>query len=129
MFRKRITEKPVLKWLILICMIVIFPVSNCVADEDQRSDESDVYIHEISPPAPEADFSKIDISRAAEDYYDITGTLYIIEKDGMIVVGAKELRLSDGVSIFGIKHGSRVGVKLNNAGEVLVCDEIEDAPH
>lgn len=64
----------------------------------------------------------------ATDYYDVVGTLNLIESDRMII-GDKELKIAPGVKISRSSQWNLVGAKLDKAGAVVVVETISDEPN
>jgi hypothetical protein len=64
----------------------------------------------------------------AGDYFDVIGTLNLLESD-RVIIGDSELPLAPGAKIRGVRQYNTVGAKLNKTGEAVVVDLIFDEPN
>lgn len=94
-------------------------VSGCLAADNGMSIRRITPIIELNAPAADI---------RAEDYFDVVGTLNLIESDRLII-GDRALSLSSTVKASGIKKWDHVGAKLNSAGEVVALVKLTDESH
>ncbi len=64
----------------------------------------------------------------AEDYFDVVGTLDLVEND-RVIIGNRELTIAPGVNTSQAQKWNLVGVQLNQAGEVVVFETVSDEPN
>jgi len=57
----------------------------------------------------------------AEKYYDFIGTVDDVQEEG-IVVGDSYMKFAPKAEVSGARTGAQVGIVLNDAGEVLLCE-------
>ena len=62
------------------------------------------------------------------DYFDVVGTLNLIEGDRMII-GDRELKIASGAKISRSSQWNLVGAKLDKSGAVVVVETISDEPN
>ena len=62
-----------------------------------------------------------DFRRDAEKYYDFIGTVDDVQNEGL-VVGDSYMKFSPKAKVSGARPGTPVGIVLNDAGEVLLCE-------
>jgi hypothetical protein len=55
------------------------------------------------------------------DQYDIIGTIDDVHEEG-IVVGDSYFKPASGAKINGARKGAQVGLVINNAGEIVICE-------
>jgi hypothetical protein len=104
--------------MILILAIGLWPGFGCLAAEKKSK------IRSITP----AESAASPVNVRAEDYFDIVGTLNLIES-GRVVIGNTELRLAGRASTSGVSQYDQVGAQLNKKGEVTAIELISDLPH
>lgn len=105
--------------------------SGCLAAEFgnriKNKGSANANIMQINPPTPEGlEASIADVD--PEDYFDVVGSLNGTDGSS-VVIGDKQHTLASNVSASGIPQWSRVGIKLNNSGEVVEIEELTDEPH
>ncbi|BBO67494.1 hypothetical protein DSCA_14240 [Desulfosarcina alkanivorans] len=113
------TLKTVTFCLIGVVVAGTWMVSGCLAADKGVSIRSITPILELN--SPEANIR-------AQDYFDVVGTLNLVESD-RIIIGDRVLSLSSGVKASGIQKWDHVGAKLNPAGEVVSLVKLTDEPH
>jgi hypothetical protein len=64
-----------------------------------------------------------DFLKSAETYYDFIGTVDDIQKKG-IVVNDSYMKFAPNANISGARQGARIGIRLNPAGEVSLCEPV-----
>jgi len=101
-----------------ILVVGFCPVSGCLAADAVST------IRPITPAESAA--SCVDVR--AEDYFDIIGTLNLIE-GSRVVIGNNSLQLSGGANPSGISLYDQVGARLNQKGEVSAIVVISDVPN
>ena len=104
--------------VVLLLVIGLWPGSGCLA--------ADGLLKIRSIPSAESAASPLNVR--AEDYFDIVGTLNLIESS-RAVIGNTELRLASGADTSGVSKYDQVGGKLNKKGEVTAIELISDLPH
>lgn len=60
----------------------------------------------------------------ADQYYDFIGTLDYIQKD-RLVVDDSDMKIAPDADISGARPGGRVGIRVNDAGEVVLCEPLK----
>ena len=104
--------------MVFILVIGLWPGSGCLAAEGLLK------IRSISP----AESAASPVNVRAEDYFDIVGTLNLMESR-RVVIGNSELQLASGADISGVSKYDQVGAQLNKKGEVTAIVLISDIPH
>jgi hypothetical protein len=97
------------------------------SSETKSGSRSDPVFTRINPP-PEFDAGGIMDKGRPEDFFQIVGTVNLIE-GRRIIVGDREFAIASGTSTSGVKRWSRVGLRLNKKGEVVVCERLRSEPH
>jgi len=105
------------------CMVVIMilgmvPGTGCWAADQISKIRSITAAESAGRPA----------SVRADDYFDIVGTLNLIES-GRVVIGNSELQLAGGARTSGVSLYNEVGAHLNQKGEVTKIVVISDIPN
>lgn len=114
--RKAFTMVP--QCVVLLLVIGLWSGSGCLA--------ADGLLKIRSIPSAESAASPVNVR--AEDYFDIVGTLNLIE-GGRVVIGNTELRLAGRADTSGVSKYDQVGAQLNQKGEVTAIQMISDLPH
>lgn len=104
--------------MILILVIGLWTGSSCLAAERMSKIRSITSAESAASP----------LNVKAEDYFDIIGTLNLIE-GSRVVIGNTDLQLAGGASTSGISQYDQVGAQLNKKGEVTAIELISDLPH
>ena len=104
--------------MILILVIGLWPGSGCLAADKISKIRSITSAESAAGP----------IKVRAEDYFDIVGTLNLIESS-RVVIGNTDLRLAGGANTSGVSQYDQVGAQLNKKGEVTAIELISDLPH
>ena len=63
----------------------------------------------------------LDFVQDVADQYDFIGTIDDIQKEG-IVVGDSYMKFAPKAKVSGARPGARVGIVLNESGEVVLCE-------
>jgi hypothetical protein len=84
-------------------------------------------IRTITPVGEGTNYSSR-VNMRAEEYFDVVGTLNLIESD-RVVIGDRELTLAGGAKTHQVELDNLVGAKLNSDGEAVVIDLISDEPN
>lgn len=101
--------------LILMCIMVVSPAVEGGSSTPDNS--SDIKIKSIPKTTHEQGF---DFRRNAKNYYDFIGTVDDVQENG-IVVDDSYMKFA-AKAIVSASRGARVGIRLNDAGEVLLCE-------
>jgi len=104
--------------MVLIVVIGLYPGSGCLAAERVSKIRSITSSESAGSP----------VNVRAEDYFDIVGTLNLIES-GRVIIGNTELQLAGGANTSGVKQYNQVGAHLNKKGEVTAIELISDIPN
>ena len=62
-----------------------------------------------------------DFAQEVADQYDFIGTVDDVQEEG-IVAGDSYMKISPKAKVSGARTGARVGIVLNDAGEVVLCE-------
>ena len=108
--------------LVWVVITGIWLASSCLAEETGSAAWA---IQDITPMT---EMSTLNTDIRAEDYFDIVGTLNLIEGN-RVIVDDRELKIASGVSTSLVRQWNLVGIKLNTAGDVLVFEKLSDEPH
>ena len=107
------------RWLVFLIgcfLLVIFTPLLVAADDIATGDSGGIK----AIPAPKFEASH-DFEANAEKYYDFIGSVDDVHKEG-IVVSDSYMKFAPGAQISGTRPGARVGIRLNDAGEVVLCE-------
>ena len=107
------------RWLVFLigCFLLVVLTPPLLAAEESATGDSG-RIKAI--PAPKFEASH-DFGANAEKYYDFIGTVDDVHKEG-IVADDSYMRFAPGAEISGARPGATVGIRLNGAGEVVLCE-------
>ncbi|MGM0574070.1 MAG: hypothetical protein ACQESL_10005 [Bacteroidota bacterium] len=76
---------------------------------------------------PRFNASEKDISKAIRKQFDLAGPLDF-QADGRIVIGDRNFKIAKGKRIPRFSQGDYVGLKLNDAGEVVEAQRLQQPP-
>jgi len=116
------TLKMITQSLVWVVITGIWLASSCLAEEISNADTAILNI------TPMTEGSTLNTDIRAEDYFDIVGTLNLIE-GSRVIVNDRELKIASGVGTSRVRQWNLVGIKLNTAGEVMVFEKLSDEPH
>jgi hypothetical protein len=114
-----------LKTTIAGALVLVLILGWCLSSSAIAADQNVSRIRSITP-MEEMSFNSLNVR--AEDYFDVVGTLNLID-GGQIVVGDTKLQLAGRAKMSGVKKYDEVGVLLNKAGKVVKCVKITDEAH
>ena len=104
--------------MVLILILGLSAGPGCLAADKVNK------IRSVTPPL----LQQLPSDVRAEDYFDIVGTLNLIE-NGRVVIGNSELRIAGGAKTSGLSLYDEVGAQLNRKGEVTEIVVISDIPN
>lgn len=102
--------------ILLLSMLGGIPVS--AAEDDVSNDYGTI---KSIPSTKYEGFQ--DFQKNAETYYDFIGTVDDVQKKG-VVVNDSYMKFAPNAKISGTKQGVRIGIRLNSAGEVALCEPV-----
>ena len=107
-------KKGSLLFFIGCCLFIVFQAPVFAADDTLTANDVGI------KPLPNYEGSN-DFKANAEKYYDFIGSVDDVHKEG-IVVSDSYMKFAPGAQISGTRPGVRVGIRLNDAGEVVLCE-------
>jgi len=106
------------------CMVSILVIGLYQAPDCLAADK----VLKIRSITPLIEMSTLPEDTKAEDYFDIVGTLNLIEGN-QVIIGNTTLELSGGVNTSDASLNDQVGVLLNKKGEVKAIAVVSDVPN
>lgn len=109
--------------LILLNCIVMFLIFIC-ATVPVAFGQAKNGLRQIQP-VPGFSASEMDISKQARKYFDFIGPVDL-RFDDRVVVGDRSFKLPRGKSFSVLRKGDTVGIRVNEAGEVVEARRLSD---